>query len=614
MATTRRQFLPSTHNISYNGVRFTAAMKVNYSGRAVYDPSGRVVERIEWTIAVEDIIAHSDKFDDTGLVSIANPKYPDGRAVRLDEGHTDEASGQPRGLSRIRDALMSPNGTLVIRRGCFGIGIDTGLVYPLHGVKPELSVLSPLPGGHAARVSWSAKFSTAPCKEWHDSAPKNTIRYFSYQCGFEFEDGLMTRTVEIEVGTAANVTMQIVAGKPKFTQEGRALAALPLLKVTIPDGFRRRRQTLRENAAKDVLTAVVVDEQLQTDSPFPDYVMHMDFEQSFANELPGAFARWSGDMSATVTLAPGVHGAYAAKAFFIVSRPRLVAMILNQPAGAQLIPMRFRATDNPFSRTWNFGFQYTYSGSLREIFLKSGFWKNTTEASADAADAASRPSWAAWHVSVDAAHKIGGVSGLAADGASLKDIRTLCTLPPDDADVTAGSVNRIPQVPWNSNTDAAFPTERPSVQHSWMFYDQSVVTDSDYGAVAGRPMSGPPSAGGVAPIDPDRNLLNPQHTQYGQRDDSNGAATNLQRMTVPVLRVSLRGQALRFGWPIAQPDFRSYGGATLEPSSVRFSHKIVGHANAIPIYLAQWQASFMALKVPQGSDIALSLLHVPEPA
>ena len=442
---------------------------------------------------------------------------------------------------------------------------------------------------------------------WLDEDPltQHVIRYVTFQSTFDVSDGLITRTVEAELAVASQIDTTIQGNDLRIRQNRRALSKLNAITVVVPLGFSRQSASFRESSDMTKLNATWVDRQLPTTSPFPDYVTSMTFRHEVANDTPKAFAVWSGTMECSVTLAPGVHGAYAAKAFSVVARPRLVATIQNGPRPETLIPLRFSAADDPFSRTWTFRLQYTFTGTLAAIFAKAGFFKNTTEASGDGADV-DRPSFVAWKTSMDSIWRNGGASNFSIGTTQPPDLKTLCTA--EAIDNINDPLGSLPAIGWQSSLDYTLPVGSPSAAHSWMHYDQELKFNSDYGAIAGRPMIRKPST--PPTMDPDRNLLQAAADKFGLRDDSSGTEALVQSPSAPVHAVSLEGTALRFGYPIAAPDFREHGGAALSPADVEFRTRIVASVQGTPIYGAYWTAKWVALKTPVADDIAMPIGHV----
>ncbi len=306
-----------------------------------WDRAKRTVVRLKWSLEVHAII------------------------------HATSVGAQETRMNTVIQELSEPRQKLTIN----GIGMDLPITTDKNGTRPDINwgpkpnVVSIAPAGADLcwEVNWTVEFETAPYCASGGSVSAGAPIAFNYETTYVTnEEGLLTRIISgyIEIVQFAN---------------GRKVAANPedafdLITWQLPDLFRRVSVSRRFNEAKNVVEFTVIDQEL-ADYPYPEGVVECDVDYDFENRPPG-FMNWTGQLSGTMRVAPGIPKSLAVDKFFIIVFD--IAAKLNAaaaPSKGIVIPERIRIGTKKFGRTSRFMVTWRMVACLHDILTKTGLWE-----------------------------------------------------------------------------------------------------------------------------------------------------------------------------------------------------------------------------------------------
>ena len=326
--------------LSYGGYTFGPLRHVKAKIAPEWDRARRTVTKLKWTLDVHAII------------------------------HGDNVGNQEANMNAVHRALTEPRLKLTIS----GIGLDTSITTDRAGTKPDISwgpkptlhALAPVGGDLAWEVNWSVEFETPPyCASANISAGEPIA--FNYTAAYTTnEEGLVTRVLSgyMEIVQFAN------GRRPAANPE----AAFDRFTFQLPDLFRRVSCSRQFNESKNVVEFQIIDQEL-SDYPYPDGLVECDVDYDLENRPPG-FINWTGQLSGTMRVAPGLPKSIAADKFFIIVFD--IADKLNNaaaPSKGVVIPERIGIGTKKFGRSSRFAVTWRMVACLHDILTKTGLWE-----------------------------------------------------------------------------------------------------------------------------------------------------------------------------------------------------------------------------------------------
>lgn len=326
--------------LSYGGYTFGPLRHVKVKIAPEWDRARRTVTKLKWTLDVHAII------------------------------HGDSVGNQEANMNALLRVLTEPRLKLTIS----GIGLDTAITTDRNGTRPDINwgpkptlhSLAPVGGDLAWEVNWTVEFETPPYCASANAGAGDPIA-FNYTAQYTTDsEGLLTRILSgyVEIAQAAN------GRRPAANPE----AAFDMITFQLPELFRRISCTRFFNEAKNVVEFSIVDQEL-SDYAYPAGLVECDVDYDFENRPPG-FINWTGQLSGTMRVAPGIPKALAADKFFIIVFD--VAEKLNNaaaPSKGIVIPERIRIGTKKFGRTSRFLVTWRMVACLHDILQKTGLWE-----------------------------------------------------------------------------------------------------------------------------------------------------------------------------------------------------------------------------------------------
>lgn len=355
--------------LSYDGVPFGPFREVTFSYEPRQDSSGRSTASIVCRLTVHSIIHGSDATSST-------------------RSRTESR------MDSIAEKLTAQGKRLKISDIGLGSAIDTGGATPdiNFGPKPKLITCKPAGGDLAWEVDWSVEFEIAP-KCLSGAATAGAISEFSFGITYTTnnEEGLVERIISGSLKIVQYVAGRKIVANPE--------AALDRINFNIPMFFRRVTSSRSINEAKNGIDFTIVDAEL-VDDVYPDGIIAADVDIDFENRPPG-FLQWTGQLSGSLRVAPGLPKSLAADKFFIIMFDQ--AAKLNEAAatakGGIVIPERIRFSAKKFGRTSRFLVTWRMVACLHEILAKAGLW-----------DAVPGTNYQTWRASMADVFNIRGIS------------------------------------------------------------------------------------------------------------------------------------------------------------------------------------------------------------
>lgn len=376
--------LPTVGEISYNGITFDPLVDSRISSRVVYDPAGRTVSYIAYTLTLE------------AYVSPGSYGGPGG----------DDTDGD---MERIRRLLQAAGGQLVYSDKGFGdLSINTGNVRDVcWGPKPQLLEWLPVGSKRACKVRWQVEWHMPECSS---ASYQFRLMEWNYTWRVSIDaDGLTTRTIS---GHIRIPQTRISQGNKTITDTADRYREA--LRYQIPTGYKREVQDFTDSPDRCRLDFTFVDRQLPTKNPYPIGASRIDLRQRLQSAGRLQFWKWRWSLSGSVTVAAGMNPGDAWQMFLVVfaERYRWVMQYLRATRGSAytVIPCEASFEEEVFGLTSHFslGFDLLVAPDgtrtlPRDLLIAAGMWKPIRGTN-----------WAAWSASMVNAgpHHIRGQSQL----------------------------------------------------------------------------------------------------------------------------------------------------------------------------------------------------------
>jgi hypothetical protein len=570
--------LPAQGVIEYNGVNMSGpkTRTLSFRARPQYDPAGRTVVFVVYTIRIEF--------------------YLQGFAPA---GTTDQA------LELAKPALLAPGGPLFYANkgvgGTESFAINVaGVRDVMWGPKPTDFVWDPVGGAQSCRCEWEVEVALPYCSP----AALHTFGFleFNYRLDFSRNAAGYERLTYTGYYTIPQTRLQATARTlTDHADDDRYLSAVMPLP---PSQFRREsvRRSLDESKCRMDFTV----EDVQLPVPLQPFAVECDAEHTVQSQK--GFVQWNGTISATYLITPDQPRDMAWTLFFELVRDRLAYVKqFGEPTQIPLarpvaIPIAFSAREMDIFGEPRSAFSLTYhfTTSARTFLQASGLWQPVASGNDDL-----------WRLSM--AGTMFGLRGNA--GLRFKPnadaIIDLCASQAASLEPAQAQLQTRPF----PGMKPELRTEKPQPQNSWMKYDCSMRVDQEDNVVEHKPMEDRELR--RQPQDPDE-IIDPgqgqqppirrlENNQGGKRIENyqTGIDTGVhQTVSVPSIFITLEGVAVRAGYLIEPPVLRQAAGVELEPANrpdVEFFDSWIAANYGVPVVCARWRQRWRFTKVPAES-------------
>lgn len=347
-------------SIEYNGIHFgvfqslvsgggsvelsSTPPECKLRGQIVYDDTHRTVKGVRYVLAVNSIF------------------------------HSASSSGMYEQIELVRRLLAEPRKRLIITALAFG-GLFNPFDSPEWGPKPLSFDWAPL-GQLAWQCAWSVEFFVEDQCE-RPSYENFAIAAFNFDTTWTNDyEGLSTRTISghAEIPTVLEYDKKT----PKYTVD----ALRDTIKIICPTGFRRVNNVWRENAEKNRLEFMVVDQRLPGQAP-PEGCISAHGEVSFQSVAP----KWNQalvTLSMMIRTSPHVPSSLAGIIFLQAAKAKAEA--LNRSSGisssdkATVVPHAFMIKNGKYddARTTMASMSWIVTKSAASLLSSAGIWQPIT--------------------------------------------------------------------------------------------------------------------------------------------------------------------------------------------------------------------------------------------
>lgn len=340
----------SNNSIAYNGVQFggvqaeCSSLPPEYELNAtpIYDDSGRVVKFVRYNLSLSCYFYGADE------------------------------SSMATAMTFIRKRLKVAGKELRITG--LGTGFGTIVNDVDWGPKPGPAKLVPH-GNQGFYVHWSIEFAVAEC-EGADS--QSGLRFLA----INFEQTWQHQTLEAEASRTISGHVEIVQNRlartPNITRH-TADEVRDRLQILCPDGYRRITDVWQENAAKNRIEFVVVDELLPGEAA-PGGVAIAEGSCDWGSRGPG-FSQSTVNMAMTLKTLPGVPPALAGHIFISAAMKKQFAMQKELAPGGTVMPTAIRIANRKYdsSRVTECSMEWTLTKCMSAMLRAAGIWEPLTE-------------------------------------------------------------------------------------------------------------------------------------------------------------------------------------------------------------------------------------------
>jgi hypothetical protein len=583
--------------LAYNGVTFDALIKSRVNAKPIYDNANRQVEFVQHEIEAQAIISRDN---------LAGPPADTNAYLQM-----------------LRQKLTAPRKRLQYNLkgyGTFDINAPNGPVYDVKwGPKPELLAFVPIGREFTCAVTWKVTTCIPECA---GSSYINKLMAATWEVDYDIgSDGLTTITTNGSIKIPLNQGRDFLVDNADRWREQLAF--------DVPLGFKRIQQTFKLSNDRSELSFSIVDKQLPV--PLVNGTVEIDIKHSIVNDKAVVTngGPWTSRFTGSIKVSPATPKSFAWDAFVAITSKRILYTISTPfpalapgaaPRLLTVLPSKLEVQEDIFQLTTNFSFTYKIYGARLDIILSAaGLWQppDTT--------------WAAWRASLrDNAHHIRGT--LKVRYRNIDDtLLDLCT-PGTTDPPRAGAESTVPAAPslrpepisdataeliGSSRLTTTGPSRAPEYgetedpnnsgsnfpfdpNETWIEYNPMLIEDENDHIVRHKPLAGRVTVS-TQVIDP-TNLAQ----VAGQRSTSGPAVTvdvpdDLQRLTGPSKRVTLKGEALRIAFPIEIPRLLTYRGSPVVQRRQRITgNTVVGNMGGWPIIARMWEIEYEVLQARSG--------------
>jgi hypothetical protein len=391
-----------TGYLFYNGFRFPPQVRLRVESVPIRDSSNRTTKYIEYTFYVDFVVTDQDWITSTGGADGTGTCDTNMEKIRrrlTQTGAEFKFNGQGFGglwVNRSRGC-----GTLHTQPSDSSATAPVPVVDAVMGPTPEILVCEPIGSNKVWRVSWVCKVTVPECC---DSGNNPYAPWKLYELSYDQswtidEQGMTVRTTTATIerpGYQLSGGTAIIDMVDKYRE---------VFFPAIPLGFLRT-YTYSMDRAKRRLEILIIDREVPSDVPFWPNCLNMSVV--FSVDGNPWSADWLATCSGAITLAPGVPKHYAFSAFAAIFLDRfnrgnignIIIPLVNENGqttnitGASILN-RVAITEDIFSRTVTFDFEWELITTLNSLFDSSGILLGLTNVAPNTASG-----WTLWHNSI----------------------------------------------------------------------------------------------------------------------------------------------------------------------------------------------------------------------
>lgn len=591
-------FLSDVADVIYNGFVFPPV--INAKGTVVpeYDKTGRSVKYLTIAITISGIITQYDRTaPEAGIASATIDSHMD----------------------TIRYRLTQPCQPLTFKLQGFGtFNIQQGTTYDVdYGPKPMVLDWEPMGGGLAAKIEWLVVTRIPACM-YADSF--NGIVELGYDVAWGISDAsLLTRTVTGYVELAktrlpnAGGTVASNSINASMSRWDRVLANFKTSFPPLP-GYERLEEYVDSSNRKS-LKLTLKDVEIPSPSPYPAGVLKIDLTETLDANLP--FYEWNWGISGSVTVPHTSRGtssgsdtvnnkrlAWAAIGLILKERRnraiglKYITAAKDDYAGktnvhnVTYIPQRIKFSNEMFGVGISVDISYLLLCPSELVLQASGMF-----------DYVRIPgmTWKAWRDFLSRNYALNPKFNITPQQEMVVD---LCH------PLTSSSPGNIPIAPNQRNDRSLFNTEAPPEDSSWIRYNNKFSFKNKNFTTVGAvlsPSAKPKYEAGVQ--DPKSESALEVTKPNSESSSSTGdrfMLPDLQTSTDEICYITMRGSAVRIGYPVNAPELISIGGAKVAKygtDKIVPESKPSGFKNGserVSIYKLSWRKSYIITTTPKN--------------
>lgn len=279
---TANPFLSDVADVIYNGFVFPPVLNARGTVVPEYDRTGRTIKYLTVAITISGIITQYDRAAPSAGNATIDPN-----------------------MDSIRARLCQPCQPLTFKLQGFGtFNIQQGSTFDVDfGPKPQVLDWNPMGGGLAAEIEWLVTTRIPACTGANSF---NGIIELNYDVAWGIGDaGLLNRTVTGFVefaktrlpssATSAGAIVQAASTQWDALKTNLALSFPPL------PGFDHTEE-IREAANRKTINFTFKDVEIPSPSPYPAGVLKIDLTESLSSSMDSAFYEWNWRVSGNVTV------------------------------------------------------------------------------------------------------------------------------------------------------------------------------------------------------------------------------------------------------------------------------------------------------------------------
>lgn len=522
--------------LSYAGFTFDGTYNLAVSVEPVKDDAKRVIVYHEHTITVKAVVV------------------PDGN-----DSSTDDA------MLNLRRRLGASGGSLVFKNRGFGadIEINKGRVKDVKfGPHPKVISWEPTGDNKAATIEWQVVARFPVC----DAARFKGVLALNYDIGIAIDDkSNSTRTITGYIEIAQTRKLATTSPRDIADNYRKRFTVAPL------PGFKRN-QTWNTTADKSRLNFSIVDRQINSKNPYPQFCTEISATHNVAMSRAGkgGFNASVNTLSADIELIPGKSGAVAWLIFLQLIQSR----IFTARGSKQVVLLQnLNISEDIFGRASRFSVSYRMLHCLKDFVERTGIWKPLGT------------NWERWATSVSPMFGKRGNAGLQAF-ANQDALISLCL---SDLDVAIDSPLRTEQQV--ADKLPSLENLTPPPKRSWLEYKNIVQIFED------RPVITQSVIQEGAPEPKKQTALGTEDFSIVEASSS-VIAPIFQAAGAPLYFARMIGHAARAGHKIPQPRLDKVGDAKTKQITSNFTPGALSNMFGVPVFGAAWEIIYALSGAP----------------
>ncbi len=611
-------------DVSYNGFVFPPHLKSDGTVVQEYDSSGRTVKNLLIVITVKFILT---PYGITGGIGEGPTTDDQMRSIR------ERLSQNGQALSFILQGFgpfyingLPTSGAPVVAGQSILYDVD-------YGPKTQVVGWKPIAGGAASEVEWLVTTRIPACESGGSINGLSGVLEFNYSVDWDIDNaGLMNRTVsghiEVVGGRQANSgsihASNQVNINDKLSQMDRVIAAL---RQTFPQqGGWHRQEHFGVSENRKVMNFVFADTEIPSATPIPKGILDINLTESLKSTIDEGFNLWSWTLSGDIKvphskrgnhdIVSNKHVAFSALYKILQDRLNRVGRTVRfklkpgeKPTPstptervAKAYPTLVEINSEVFGTGFDVAFGFMLTCPPAYLFQVTGMFDAVRTAGV---------TWDQWRdFLIQSGTRIPYLDVLP----GYEGIVDLChPVAPQPNPSTSPRRN-----PLATRNDQIIVDEVPSESESWIQYNNefSYETESYTTAVPVLSSQATPKAIGTNEVDsnPRRSVAfvpTPETgLSTGEQATSSWMRPDIQSAIEPIQRITMRGKAVRIGYPINPPELLTVGGTPVYKIGKdkvvprKIASGFTKNGEVTNIYLLTWERSYILSGPPTRSGDA----------